>query len=72
MASGFRSPANNVGISLSAEFGEDYNPSTDFSGEQVIAPTASAAAPEPSSFLLFGTGLVGFTGSLCRRFARQS
>jgi Domain of unknown function (DUF4114)/PEP-CTERM motif len=33
-----------------------------------VAPTA--ATPEPSSFLLFGTGLIGAAGTLRRKFAR--
>jgi hypothetical protein len=35
---------------------------------QVIVPTPTGATPEPSSFVLFGTGLLGVATSLRRRF----
>lgn len=41
------------------------------SGLQKIA-TASGVTPEPSSIVLFGTGLIGLTGTLRRRMSRDA
>jgi PEP-CTERM motif-containing protein len=43
----------------------------DFAINDVTLDGGTTATPEPSSLLLFGTGLVGFAGALRRKFAQK-
>jgi len=61
-------PIDSVTFSLTSA---SYDPN-DFAINQVSLDGGASPVPEPSSLLLFGSGLVGFAGAMRRKFARKA